>query len=685
LAVAYVLPLEAIDNRHVGIAGGKGASLGELIRAGLPVPSGFVVTRSAFDAFMAVADRESRVSKTIGQLERRELEPEAASSDLLETLSSVPAPLEIATAIEALFPSLETERVSVRSSATCEDGSESAWAGQLNTYLGVPLQDIVDRVRDCWLSIFRPSALAYGAAHGYGGGQFGVAVVVQTMIASEISGIGFSVHPVTQEPGIHLIEAGLGQGEAIVSGQIVPDQYIVSAREKRILDRVVAHQKKAIYLGEEGVGTRWQELTEARGKAQKLTDLQILEYSGLLGRIHDHYRRPVDTEWAMTDGRFHVIQARPITTLAAEYDQALVDEKFEWQAGVRRPMSLLEVSILAHWMDTEHAGTQIGFKADHFLNVQDDAGMANMFLTREACEVAFENLTQMIRSDRPRLIALLRRSLQMSEAGTAGVKVISNYIHDMKSAGEYFIEVGEFTTSLPAWLLKSMDLAHIDDPEIHEIAQILRAQTLYPSVERQVVEPVAMQVAEEIGFSEPEQIMHVASWHELCERSVTPDTLDQRLEWVREEKKFVYQCLKGRESLRFVSETGYLMSRIARMRQVPQTEDPNVIRGQTAWPGVHRGRARVVLAPDAVGQTINDGEVLVSIQSSPALMPLLTRAGAIVTDEGGVACHAAIICRELKIPTLIGTARATHDIRTGDLLEVDATAGEVRVLERVES
>jgi len=228
-----------------------------------------------------------------------------------------------------------------------------------------------------------------------------------------------------------------------------------------------------------------------------------------------------------------------------------------------------------------------------------------------------------------------------------------------------------------------MEEEHIDDPEVKDIAQALRSQTLYPSVERNVVDALAENLAAEIGFSEPGHIMRVASWHELSDLSRSLEALEQRLEWVKQGKKFVYQCLSGVESVQFVDETGYLLSRIARQHQVVVVDDPDVLRGQTAWPGVHRGRARVVLAPDAMGQTIEKGEVLVSIQSSPALMPLLTRAGAIVTDEGGVACHAAIICRELKIPTLIGTGSATQSINTGDLLEVDATSGMVRVLERI--
>ena len=684
MSTVYALPLEEIDNSQVELAGGKGASLGELVQAGMNVPAGFVVTRAAFDYFMQAADKSGTVSEVLDKLSRDELSANDASNALLAALEVTPMPLEVGSAIDGLFPGLGVNQVCVRSSATCEDGVESAWAGQLNTYLGVPTDQVAERVRDCWLSIFGPSALAYGAAHGYGAGQFGVAVIVQTMIASELAGIGFSVHPVTQEPGVQLIEAGLGQGEAIVSGQIVPDQYIVRAVEQQILDRVVSKQKKALYLVEGRNTTEWKNLDEASGSAQKLSDGQVLEYAGLLKQMHDHYGKPVDTEWAMTGGRFHILQARPITTLAREYDQVLVDESVPWQAMVRRPMSLLEVSVVGHWLDSEHAGEILGAHADQCLFVQDGAGIANFFLPEPAITEARQYLANMIRTDREKLMQLLQRALRIAKTGKAGVEKAAHTITDMKSAGEYMIEIGEYTTSLPASLLLTMEEQHINDPEVTEIAQALRSQTLYPVVERNLMDPLAEKLAREIGFSEPEMITRVASWHELSDLSRSRDTLEERLEWVKQGKKFIYQCLSGKESVKFVDETGYLLSRIARQHQVPVVDDPDVLRGQTAWPGVHRGRARVVLAPDAVGQTIEAGEVLVSIQSSPALMPLLTKAGAIVTDEGGVACHAAIICRELKIPTLIGTGAATHSITTGDLLEVDATRGLVRILERTE-
>ena len=438
----FVLPLEQINNNQADIAGGKGASLGEMLQAGIQVPPGFIVMRSAFDEFMAVADPDGDVGRICQKLARDEIDLTTATSTIREMLAGVVPPQSVADAVLGLFQSLGVERVSVRSSATCEDGADSAWAGQLETYLGVPVGQLVARVHDCWLSIFSESALAYGAAHGYGGGQFAVAVVVQTMIASEVSGIGFSVHPVTQDPDVQLIEAGLGLGEAIVSGQIVPDQYAIETSQARILEQSVAQQTKALYLGKDGISTQWRELGEQDGGQQKLTDDQILEYSSLLDKIQRHYGFPVDTEWAMTNGRFHVLQSRPITTLAAEYELALVDKQYDWKSLVRRPMSLLEVSIVAHWMDTEHAGIDLGIHADHALFIQDDAGMANIYLLEQAMSAGFSHLTDLQRNDRDKLLELLHRAQRSRRrpAGPGWVSRAKRAVPDGSCAHYYAVE-----------------------------------------------------------------------------------------------------------------------------------------------------------------------------------------------------------------------------------------------------
>lgn len=679
MAATLIHRLEALDATCVAVAGGKGASLGELVRAGAPVPPGFAVAGEAFGRFLAAADPGGEVERAIAALDAGRLDGDAAAARIAARLAPARVPADIAAAVRTATTALGAATVSVRSSATCEDSGASAWAGQLATYLGVRPDEVVDRLRACWLSIFSPAALAYGAAHGYGGGRFAVAVVVQQMVASQVSGVGFSVHPVTQEPGLQLIEACVGLGEAIVSGQVAPDQYVVERDSGRIVERRVGAQRKALFL--DGERTVWRAL-DARGGDAALSDAQVREYAALLGRIEAHYGHPVDTEWALADGRFQVLQARPITTLAEEYREALVDDSEEWQLVVRRPMSLVEVSIWAHWLDSPHAGATLGIHGDRALSIQDEAGLANEFLSARALAAGLQHAVDLDRRDRAGLLAHLRHGEALYADAERRLARGADAFRDLDEAVEFFIHVAQYTTAYPAWVLLAIDGAHIDDPEVRAAAERLRARSLYPVIERRIIDPLVANAARALGCPAPELAPQVTTWGELRDGRLDRAALEERLAAVRAGRRFVFQATAAGEQVHFVSQGGYLVMRLTRQRAVAQPDDPDTLRGQAAWPGVHRGRARVVLAPDAEGQAIADGEVLVSIQSSPALMPLLRRCGAIVTDDGGVACHAAIICRELRKPTVIGTGAATSRIRTGDLVEVDAYAGRVRILER---
>ena len=280
--------LSEINATHVAEAGGKGASLGELIQAKAPVPPGFVVSSCAFREYFFQGEPKRAVVDVIQRLNANQLSLAQARSEIQSCLEEVcfPEPLEVA--VREAADEMQLKRVSVRSSATCEDSATSAWAGQLETWLDVSPDEITKRIRDCWLSLFSESALAYGATHGYASGEIAVAVVIQQMVASEISGIGFSVHPVTQEPDIQLIEACLGLGEAIVSGRIVPDQFIVERDSFQILESVIGEQKEALWLGDGNTKPVWQEL-DGRGSQPKISTSQVTEYAGILARLHDHY------------------------------------------------------------------------------------------------------------------------------------------------------------------------------------------------------------------------------------------------------------------------------------------------------------------------------------------------------------------------------------------------------------
>lgn len=674
--------LDELTAADVSVAGGKGASLGELFSAGVRVPGGFVVTRTAFEQFLAIADPESRIETWLEDLDRDRITLTEASRSIDALLENATVPAEIEEAIGSHFRMLNLDRVSIRSSATCEDGTASAWAGQLETYLNVRLEDIRDRVADCWKSIFCRRALAYGAAHGYGAGQFAVAVVVQQMVASEVSGIGFSVHPVTQEPDVRLIEACLGQGEAIVSGSVEPDQYIVDKDAGTITAARTGTQKQGLFLHPDHRQPVWQDVGP-RGCLPKLTEAQVLEYAGLLDRIEAHYGIPVDTEWALEDGVFWLLQSRPITTLAAEYREDIIDQAEPWLAMGRRPLSLAELSLISHWVDTAHSGSDFQFHLDRCLGIQDASGMVTMFFSRQAMQDSVEHLVDLDRNDRGRLIGLLQQGHEIYQSGLDFLERGTPF-DTLEQAADFFIKIGRFCTSLPAVTLIALEEEQITDHQVRELCEGLRARSLYPRVAHDLVHPLFVEAVAQTGFDAAERAPEIATYDELRRGQLTPKILGERLSAIDDGKNFVFQQLGPEVRVRFLSETGYLLMRQQPAATIPSTEDPNTVRGQAAWPGCHQGRARVVLSSDPEGYEMNEGDVLISIQSNPNLMPLLKQAGAIVTDEGGVACHAGIICRELKIPTIIGTGQATSKIRDGDLVEVDATQQVVRVLERAD-
>lgn len=254
----------------VKVAGGKALALGEMLRSGFNVPNGFVLPVSVFNKMTP------------------------ALEDVLLNA----------------FDELGAKFVAVRSSAINEDGQGAAWAGQLETFLNCTRQDLIQKVQDCWESTSSPRAQSYAAQKGIMATK--VAVIVQEMIDSEISGVAFSMHPVTNSARQIVIEAGLGLGEAVVSGQITPDTYIVDKKDDTLLEKHLASQKRMLVRGVSG-GNIWED-TGLRGASQKLTADQIIELSKLTKKLEDFFQYPVDVEWAIKNGLICILQCRPITT-----------------------------------------------------------------------------------------------------------------------------------------------------------------------------------------------------------------------------------------------------------------------------------------------------------------------------------------------------------------------------------
>jgi len=299
----------------VALAGGKGASLGEMAKTGISVPSGFVILVTAFEKFLEETDLNVEIDAALDSVNHKEMHTiENASEKIKALILDAEIPQNVTNEIQKIFKNLNSKYVAVRSSATVEDSANAAWAGQLESYLNTTEETLLENVKKCWASLFAPRAIFYCFQKNLHGPHVSVAVVVQKMVESEKSGIAFSVHPVTQDRNQLIIETGLGLGEAIVSGQITPDSYVVEKQPRRIIDKNVHTQTKGLYRAEKG-GNEWRNIPKERGEKQVLSDNEILELTEVILQIEKVFGYPVDIEWATENGGFEILQARPITTL----------------------------------------------------------------------------------------------------------------------------------------------------------------------------------------------------------------------------------------------------------------------------------------------------------------------------------------------------------------------------------
>lgn len=310
----YIKSFKQLNKKSVLEAGGKGASLGELTGAKIPVPPGFVVLSLGFDAFIKETDLEAEIEAVLKKVNHKDINSvEVASEAIKGLILAAKMPKGMALEITKNFKQLKAKFVAVRSSATAEDGASAAWAGQLETYLNTTEKDLLKNVQKCWASLFTPRAIFYRFEQKMHKSKVSVAVVVQTMVQSEISGICFTVHPVTKDINQMVIEAGFGLGEAIVSGSVTPDTYVVHKNDFSILDINVSEQSMMIVKS--GTKNLHKKLSSKLGGKQKLAGRQIVELAKICKNIEKHYKKPQDIEWACVKGKFYITQSRPITTL----------------------------------------------------------------------------------------------------------------------------------------------------------------------------------------------------------------------------------------------------------------------------------------------------------------------------------------------------------------------------------
>jgi phosphohistidine swiveling domain-containing protein len=795
----FLRNFKQISKNDVFLAGGKGASLGEMTQAGIPVPPGFVIFANSFEHFLKETDLNVEIEAVLDSVNHKEMHTvENASEKIQALILETEIPQNITKEIEKYFKDLNAQYVAVRSSATAEDGKEHAWAGQLDSYLNTTERDLLEKVRRCWASLFTPRAIFYRFEKGLQKTKISVAVVVQKMVNSEISGIAFSVHPVTEDRNQIIIEAGFGLGEAIVSGQITPDAYVVEKEPRSIIDINVNTQTKGLYRTESG-GNQWQDISEPKASSQVLNEFQILELSAIIIGIEKHYGFPCDIEWAFENGKFYIVQSRPITTLSNEVnitfekDPSIVDtllKKSKDQKIIRIDGDLIPFLAMMDWLnfyDENNHLINIYPSAFYFSKVRTVGYISQMYLdcagytlhqllsdnmqiqsvakkyniitekikktydkyfTKNLLAQELEqDLLTIFKTTHDELQELIARTLFIEQMDEGTVReVLAEYKIDNINKLWDIVKTPHFLT-FESRNNQAITEVIKNKRKLNYLSYVFINYTFIPNLRyiEDTVEKIELDKMERALKDIKINIKKASAKYtsEINRLSVFDKKIVEILNWViqaRDERKDIinmaqmllfsigerlfslwqldvsllrytgmYEILQGKSHISSVydeikkrpngfgvlynSDLSYRMEytgfedgikKLDDLVLKQNKNDASLIKGEIGNKGKIIGKIHIILRRDQFDE-FKDGEILVTGMTRPEFVPLMKKASAIITDEGGITCHAAIVSRELDIPCIIGTKIATQVLKDGYLVEVDADEGIVRIISKKEA
>jgi pyruvate, water dikinase len=313
----YCLPFSAINRHDVPLAGGKGANLGDMVQAGLPVPPGFVITSAAYRKMFASSGLDEKVCDCLDVVNREDdralmnVETEIRALFAKQVMDS-----ELSAEILEHYHALgDNVPVAVRSSATAEDLAGASFAGQQNTFLNVYGDDeLIHTVVDCWSSLYTCQAIYYRYRNGFKDSDVSMAVVVQRMVSADKAGVIFTVDPVSRNPYQMVIEGVYGLGEGIVSGTITPDHFKVDRETLEIRFKYIA-PKGLMFTKDCSCGCIEIPVPDELKSQPVLSEPELEQLVRMGNRVETHFGSPQDIEWGAENGEFYLLQSRPITTL----------------------------------------------------------------------------------------------------------------------------------------------------------------------------------------------------------------------------------------------------------------------------------------------------------------------------------------------------------------------------------
>lgn len=353
----YVLGFEQINKASLPMVGGKNASLGEMLRAGIRVPPGFAVTTDSYLEFITGAGITHEIQNILATVNPDDVASlDNASAEIKNLMGNAPMPSAIADAVRKGYAELcekcqvEELPVAVRSSATAEDLPTASFAGQQDTYLWVKgLDQVIKMVQSCWASLFTPRAINYRAQMNFPHEKVLISVGVQKMVNARAAGVMFTLNPVNGDPSKVVIEGSWGLGETVVSGAVTPDKFVVDKIVFEINERTISPKTiECVYDGEKGV--IHCEVSPDQQNTPCIEDHEIKELVKVAKQIEDHYGSPQDIEWAIDQDfpfpeNIFIVQSRPETVWSQRPKEPVLGRKTGYELLMEKALTPLKMRL----------------------------------------------------------------------------------------------------------------------------------------------------------------------------------------------------------------------------------------------------------------------------------------------------------------------------------------------------
>ena len=321
----YVLFFDEVTKDSIELVGGKGANLGELVKAGFPVPNGYCISVDAYKSIVGESDIQEKINKIIATVDwDKPSDIEEKSLPIRELIMSRPIPDKIKKEIINAYYKLTQvgqpngAAVAVRSSATAEDLPDASFAGQQETYLNILGEhELLVHVTCCWASLWTARAMAYRHKQNYDHSKVYLSIIIQRMVEAEAAGVAFTANPLNGRMDEMIINSSYGLGEVVVAGIVTPDNFVLNRKTLEIKTRRLGSKEKQLQINFTGK-TQQIDVPNDKRKEFSLSDAQLRELGEVANRVEEHYRVPQDIEWAFAKGKIYLLQARPVTALGSE-------------------------------------------------------------------------------------------------------------------------------------------------------------------------------------------------------------------------------------------------------------------------------------------------------------------------------------------------------------------------------